>query len=60
MYTWLQNGAYLYVCGAISMSKDVHTTLLQILVTHGNLTKEAAAETLIGMQREGRYARDVY
>ncbi len=41
-------------------SKDVHTTLLQILVTHGNLTKEAAAETLIGMQREGRYARDVY
>ncbi|ACB92191.1 assimilatory sulfite reductase (NADPH) flavoprotein subunit [Xylella fastidiosa subsp. fastidiosa] len=60
VYTWLQNGAYLYVCGAISMSKDVHTTLLQILVTHGNLTKEAAAETLIGMQREGRYARDVY
>lgn len=42
------------------MSKDIHTTLLQILVTHGNLTKEAAAETLIGMQREGRYARDVY
>ncbi|HHW4680487.1 MAG TPA: assimilatory sulfite reductase (NADPH) flavoprotein subunit, partial [Xylella taiwanensis] len=60
VYAWLQNGAHLYVCGAIGMSKDVHTALLQILVKHGNLTKEAAAETLTNLQRERRYARDVY
>ncbi|HHW4678903.1 MAG TPA: assimilatory sulfite reductase (NADPH) flavoprotein subunit [Xylella sp.] len=60
VYAWLQNGAYLYVCGAINMSKEVHTALLKILVKHGSLTEETATETLVNMQREGRYARDVY
>ncbi|EWS77625.1 NADP oxidoreductase [Xylella taiwanensis] len=60
VYAWLQNGAHLYVCGSINMSKDVHTALLQILIKHGNLTEEAATETLTDLQRERRYARDVY
>ena len=60
VYDWLQNGAHLYVCGAIGMGKDVHAALLDIVREHGGANAEAAAEYLSGLQREGRYARDVY
>ena len=60
VYDWLQNGAHLYVCGAIGMGKDVHATLQQIVVEHGARSAEDAAAYLTALQREGRYARDVY
>lgn len=60
VYDWLQNGAHLYVCGAIGMGKDVHAALLDIVREHGGADAEAAAEYLSNLQREGRYARDVY
>ncbi|WP_115049769.1 assimilatory sulfite reductase (NADPH) flavoprotein subunit [Xanthomonas arboricola] len=60
VYAWLQDGAHLYVCGAIGMGKDVHAALLDIVATHGALDAEAAAAYLTQLQVEGRYARDVY
>jgi len=53
VYDWLQNGAHLYVCGAIAMGKDVHAALLDVIATHNGGDAEAAAN-------QGRYARDVY
>lgn len=60
LYDWLQNGAHLYVCGAIGMGKDVHATLLEVIAAHNGGDTEAAGDYLSGLQREGRYARDVY
>ncbi|PPU97244.1 assimilatory sulfite reductase (NADPH) flavoprotein subunit [Xanthomonas populi] len=60
VYAWLQGGAHVYVCGAIGMGKDVHTSLLDIVAAHGALDAEAAAAYLTQLQVEGRYARDVY
>lgn len=60
VYDWLQNGAHVYVCGAIKMGKDVHAALLDIVSAHSGGDGEAAAEYLANLQREGRYARDVY
>lgn len=60
LYAWLQNGAHLYVCGAIGMGKDVHAALLDIVTEQGGLDAEAAADYLSTLQREGRYSRDVY
>ncbi|HYG07987.1 MAG TPA: assimilatory sulfite reductase (NADPH) flavoprotein subunit [Stenotrophomonas sp.] len=60
VYSWLREGAHLYVCGAVAMGKDVHAALLEIVATHGGLDAEAAAEYLGGLLKEGRYARDVY
>ena len=60
LYDWLQNGAHFYVCGAIGMGKDVHAALLEIVASHNGGDAEAAAEYLSSLQREGRYARDVY
>ena len=60
VYDWLQGGAHFYVCGAIGMGKDVHAALLDIVREHGGGDGDAAAEYLSNLQREGRYARDVY
>ncbi|WP_372018465.1 assimilatory sulfite reductase (NADPH) flavoprotein subunit [Pseudoxanthomonas sp. 10H] len=60
VYDWLQNGAHFYVCGAISMGKDVHAALVDIVAAHNGGDVEAAAEYLTRLQTEGRYGRDVY
>ena len=60
LYDWLEGGAHLYVCGAIAMGKDVHAALLGIIARHRGGDAETAAEYLIRLQAEGRYARDVY
>ena len=60
VYDWLQGGAHLYVCGAIAMGKDLHAALLDIVAAHNGGDTEAASDYLSSLQREGRYARDVY
>lgn len=61
LYEWLQEGAYVYVCGdEKKMAHDVHATLAAILEKEGGLSQEAAAEYLLRMQQEKRYQRDVY
>ncbi|HVK50891.1 MAG TPA: assimilatory sulfite reductase (NADPH) flavoprotein subunit [Pseudoxanthomonas sp.] len=60
VYDWLENGAHLYVCGAIAMGKDVHATLLDVIAAQRATDAEGAAEYLSRLQAEGRYARDVY
>lgn len=61
LYTWLQNGASLYVCGAKEpMSVDVEDTLLQIVEKCGNKTIEEAVQFVEGLKEEGRYLKDVY
>jgi sulfite reductase (NADPH) flavoprotein alpha-component len=63
LWSWLQNGAYFYVCGdARHMAKDVHQTLIGIAQTQGGLSPEAAAEyvNVTLMKTEKRYLRDVY
>lgn len=60
LYDWLENGAHLYVCGAVAMGKDVHRTLAGLVARHGGRSPEAAEDYLRGMQQQGRYARDVY
>jgi len=61
VFDWLENGAHLYVCGdATRMAKDVHAALLDIIAAHGGKSAEDAADYLSDLQRQGRYARDVY
>ena len=61
VFDWLEGGAHLYVCGdATRMAKDVHAALLDIIATHGGKSAEDAADYLSDLQRQGRYARDVY
>ena len=60
-FEWLQEGAYVYVCGAKEpMSVDVENTLLYIIQKHGNLTTQQAEEYVERLKEEGRYLKDVY
>jgi sulfite reductase (NADPH) flavoprotein alpha-component len=60
LHAWLDGGAHLYVCGATAMGKDVHAALRDVIATERRLDAEAAEEWLSELQRQGRYARDVY
>jgi sulfite reductase (NADPH) flavoprotein alpha-component len=60
VYDWLRSGAHFYVCGSITMGKDVHAALADIVATHGALKPEDARAYLTTLQTEGRYVRDVY
>ena len=43
IWRWLEEGAYLYICGdALRMAKDVETTLCKILQEEGSLSLEKA------------------
>lgn len=61
LYAWLQEGAYVYVCGdAQQMAPDVDAALRDVIRTHGALGDEQLEEFMLNLQRERRYQRDVY
>ena len=61
LYEWIQQGAYVYVCGQKDpMSILVENTLLQIIEVRGNKTKEEAKKYFEELKEGGRYSKDVY
>lgn len=61
IWSWLQDGAYLYLCGdAERMAPDVDAALQSIAEEHGAITREAAAEYMADLRATKRYRRDVY
>jgi sulfite reductase (NADPH) flavoprotein alpha-component len=61
LFEWLEEGAYLYICGDEKhMAHDVHNTLIDIIEKEGGLSREKAVEYLAEMQQQKRYQRDVY
>lgn len=61
IWNWLQDGAYLYVCGdADNMAPDVNEALIDIISQQGNKSREDATEYLRQLTRDKRYQRDVY
>ncbi len=61
VWTWLEEGAHVYVCGDASrMAKDVDEALRDVARTWGSLSDDAATGYLRTMAKERRYVRDVY
>ncbi len=61
LWSWLRDGAHLYVCGdAARMARDVDDTLLAIARIHGKLDEDAALAFKKQLIAEKRYVRDVY
>jgi sulfite reductase (NADPH) flavoprotein alpha-component len=61
LYEWLQNGAYLYLCGQKEpMSKDVEAALLEVIAQAGQLDEAAAKQYVEQLKSDGRYMKDVY
>lgn len=61
LWSWLDSGAHLYLCGdADRMAPDVHRALIDLVAEHGGKSPDAAGAWLKNCLAEGRYARDVY
>ena len=60
VYAWLERGAYVYICGAIAMGKDVQQTLIDIVSQQAAISLEDAKDYISQLQQNGRLAKDVY
>jgi sulfite reductase (NADPH) flavoprotein alpha-component len=61
VFQWLEQGAYIYVCGdAEHMAKDVHEALVTIVQQHGGKNQQEAESYLSQLRRAKRYQKDVY
>src|SRR6185312_228425 len=60
LWSWLEEGASLYVCGAAGMARDVDAALAAIIARQGRRSLGEAKSYLATLAREQRYLRDVY
>ena len=61
LWTWLADGAHVYVCGdAKRMAKDVEVALVDIVAQHGARTTDQAIAFVAELKKQGRYQQDVY
>ncbi len=61
LYAWLQEGAYLYVCGDEKhMARDVQAALVSMIAEEGRMSDDGAARYLDTLRQQNRYQRDVY
>lgn len=61
LYSWLEDGAHIYVCGdATNMAPDVHAALGAIVSEQAGIDAETAEQYLTDLKRDRRYRLDVY
>lgn len=61
LYSWLEEGAHLYVCGdATRMAKDVDEALHEVVAQHSGRSPDAAEDYVNELKLGKRYLRDVY
>jgi sulfite reductase (NADPH) flavoprotein alpha-component len=61
LWSWLTDGAHVYVCGdAKRMAKDVELALVDIVAQHGARTTDQAIAFVADLKKLGRYQQDVY
>src|SRR5690349_13123831 len=60
LWSWIAEGAHIYVCGAIAMGKDVERALREVIAEHGARSLEQSGAFLAELKKSGRYQTDVY
>ena len=61
LFSWLEAGAYVYICGAKEpMSEDVEKALLTVIQQQGKKNAPQAESYLNELKEAGRYVKDVY
>jgi sulfite reductase (NADPH) flavoprotein alpha-component len=61
LFEWIENGAYVYLCGEKDpMSKNAEAALIALIAQQGNMTEEAAKQYFENLKTTGRYMKDVY
>ena len=61
LWSWLADGAHIYVCGdALRMVKDVECALVDVVAKHGARSADEAVAFVAELKKNGRYHTDVY
>ena len=61
LWSWLGDGAHIYVCGdALRMAKDVEQVLIEIVAQQSGRTPAEAVKFIAELKAAGRYQADVY
>ena len=61
LWSWLADGANLYVCGdAKRMAKDVELALVDVVAQYGARSQAEAIAFVGELKKKGRYLQDVY
>jgi sulfite reductase (NADPH) flavoprotein alpha-component len=61
LWEWMEEGAYIYVCGdANGMAPGVDAALHDVVVQEGDYSRDDAGEYLRQLRHERRYQKDVY
>jgi len=60
LWAWLAEGAHVYVCGAITMGKDVERAMVDVIAAHGARTNDQSVAFLAELKKSNRYHTDVY
>lgn len=61
VWTWLAEGAHLYICGdAKRMAKDVERALVDIVAQFGARSTDEAVSFVADLKKKGRFQADVY
>ncbi|MBH5373315.1 sulfite reductase subunit alpha [Bradyrhizobium glycinis] len=61
LWTWLADGAHLYICGdAKRMAKDVERALVDIVAQFGARSTDEAVSFVAELKKTGRFQADVY
>lgn len=61
VWSWLERGAYIYVCGDASrMAAEVDAALREIVRKHGGRDEAGVEACVDGLKKARRYQRDVY
>jgi|tagenome__1003787_1003787.scaffolds.fasta_scaffold20968365_2 sulfite reductase (NADPH) flavoprotein alpha-component len=60
VWSWIADGAHVYVCGAITMGRDVERVLVDLVAAHGARSVDEAVTFVADLKKKGRYHQDVY
>ena len=61
LFAWLEQGAYLMVCGSADpMAAEVETALREVIMKHGNMRAADADGYIARLKNDKRHVRDVY
>jgi sulfite reductase (NADPH) flavoprotein alpha-component len=61
LWTWLADGAHLYICGdAKRMAKDVEAALVDIVAQFGARSTDEAISFVADLKKKARFQQDVY
>jgi sulfite reductase (NADPH) flavoprotein alpha-component len=60
VWSWIAEGAHIYVCGAVTMGKDVERALVDLVAAYGARSVDEAIAFVADLKKKGRYHQDVY